>query len=72
MELIRDTRTADRKNRNQTIREWATYFVICSFLTLLNWATSPHTWWVIWVIAGWGLNLLLRLIFRKFDLDSDE
>lgn len=71
MEQIRDYDAAER-HRKQTLREWITYFVICSFLVFLNWMTSPHYWWVAWVIAGWGLNLLLKFLFRKFDLCDGE
>lgn len=40
------------------------YVLVNAFLALVNWMTSPHYWWVFWVIAGWGLNLLLNIISR--------
>lgn len=40
------------------------YVLVNAFLALVNWMTSPHYWWVLWVIAGWGLNLLLNIISR--------
>lgn len=63
---------ADERNRKLTIREWMTFLVVCSFLTFLNRMTTPHYWWVAWVVAGWGLTLLLKSIFRKFGLYDDE
>gem|GEM_PF-338868 len=30
------------------------YVVINLFLIAINWFTSPHYWWVLWVIAGRG------------------
>ena len=35
------------------------YVVINLFLIAINWFTSPHYWWVLWVIAGWGISLLM-------------
>lgn len=40
------------------------YVLVNAFLALVNWMTSPHYWWVLWVVAGWGLNLLLSIISR--------
>lgn len=40
------------------------YVLVNAFLVLVNWMTSPHYWWVLWVIAGWGLNLLLSVLSR--------
>lgn len=38
------------------------YIVICSFLAVVNYVTTPHYWWVLWVIAGWGINLILEIV----------
>lgn len=38
------------------------YVVINLFLIAINWFTSPHYWWVLWVIAGWGISLLMTAI----------
>lgn len=53
-------------------RRVTTYAVVCAFLTLLNWYTSPHYWWVVWVAAGWGLNLTLSLVWYLTDCDDEE
>ncbi|WP_071146996.1 2TM domain-containing protein [Bacteroides ihuae] len=38
------------------------YIVINVFLVVVNWLTCPHYWWVLWVIAGWGVGLSLNLL----------
>ena len=48
-----------------------TCVVICAFLAFVNWQTSPHYWWVLWVIAGWGLNIALSLAWYLFDCDDE-
>lgn len=62
---------ADQKKR-RLIREWITYAVICAFLALVNSLTTPHYWWVLWVMAGWGLGLVLDLVFYLTKLSEDE
>ena len=42
------------------------------FLTFVNWYTSPHYWWVVWVMAGWGLNLILSLAWYLTGCDEDK
>ena len=41
------------------------YVVINLFLVAVNWFTSPHYWWVLWVIAGWGISLLITAIEKS-------
>ncbi len=53
-------------------RRLTTYTVICAFLAFVNWQTSPHYWWVLWVIAGWGLNIVLSLVYYLFDCDDER
>lgn len=52
-------------------RHLTTYAVICSFLAFVNWQTSPQSWWVVWVIAGWGLYIVLALVRYLFDCDDE-
>ena len=33
--------------------------------------SRPHYWWVLWVIAGWGLNIALSLAWYLFDCDDE-
>lgn len=65
-----DAKAARRKRR--LIREWITYAVICAFLAGVNALTTPHYWWVLWVMAGWGLGLILDLIFHLTKLSDDD
>lgn len=30
------------------------------FLAVVNACVSPHVWWVLWIVAGWGVSLLLE------------
>ena len=53
------------------IRRLTTCVVVCTFLAFVNWQTSPHYWWVLWVIAGWGLNIALSLAWYLFDCDDE-
>ena len=53
-------------------RRVTTCFAVCGFLAFVNWYTSPHYWWVVWVIAGWGLSILLSLIRYLFDQDDED
>lgn len=53
-------------------RRITTYLVVCAFLAFVNWQTSPHYWWVAWVAAGWGLNLVLSLVWHLTDCDDEN
>lgn len=44
----------------------------CAFLAGVNALTTPHYWWVLWVMAGWGLGLILDLIFHLTKLSDDD
>lgn len=53
-------------------RRVTTCFAVCGFLAFVNWYTSPHYWWVVWVMAGWGLNLILSLAWYLTGCDEDK
>lgn len=53
-------------------RRVTTCFAVCGFLAFVNWYTSPHYWWVVWVMAGWGLNLILSLVWYLTGCDEDK
>lgn len=38
------------------------FVVVIVLLALINWVLSPHYWWVLWVILGWGISILLDAI----------
>lgn len=33
------------------------YALIVSLLVVVNYLISPHYWWVLWTMAGWGIGL---------------
>ena len=51
----------EKVTKARLLRELLYYVVICGFLAVVNWVTSPGTWWVLWVVGGWGLILLLQV-----------
>lgn len=70
-----DTAEADTKRRRftrQFARQVIIWAVTCAFLAVVNRLTSPHYWWVLWVIGGWGLQLLLAFAFYLFDHEDEE
>lgn len=38
------------------------YLFICALLLLLNWLVTPDSHWAYWVIAGWGVGILLHAL----------
>lgn len=66
--------TPEQRRRRFTryfIRRLADYAIVCGFLILVNWQTTPHRWWVFWVAAGWGLHIALLGIRRLTDCDEE-
>lgn len=41
------------------------YVVVNLFLITINWFTTPHYWWVLWVIGGWGISLLTTALEKS-------
>ncbi len=71
MEIIPAETDKRRVFARRFSRRIATYFAVCGFLAFVNRYTTPHHWWVIWVIAGWGLNILLSLVRYLFGCDDE-
>ena len=73
METIQTARN-DRRARfaRRFARNVIPYPVIGGFLPLVNALTSPPSWWVAWVAGGWGLALLLPLLFHLVGCDEEE
>lgn len=64
-ETMETTVTTKRSNHSFSPRmkmEVLRYVVICAFLAVVNWLTNPAYWWVLWVMAGWGINLVLSIV----------
>lgn len=51
---------------------WATYIVVCSFLTFVNYSSNPNQWWVVWIWAGWGIGQLLMTARYLFYGRTDD
>lgn len=58
-------------SNNRLKRKSIRYVVICLFLFFVNLYTTPHYWWVAWVAGGWGLDLLLSVLFRYFACEEE-
>lgn len=65
---------ADRRRRavRSLTRKIVSYIVVCAFLAFVNWLTTPGHWWVVWVIAGWGLGIVLSLLYYLLDCDDEN
>lgn len=48
------------------------YIIVCSFLAAVNYITNPSYWWVLWVVAGWGLDLSLNIISQYIIKQEEE
>jgi len=72
MELLHPPPPPPRLRPRPPPRRITTYVAVCAFLTFVNWYTSPHYWWVVWVMAGWGLNLILSLAWYLTGCDEDK
>lgn len=58
-------------------RDLLVFAVVMVFLFGVNWLTSPHYWWVVWVFLGWGLSFAIRAIqlflhFPVFDAEWEQ
>lgn len=68
------TPTPEQRRKRFTrhiVRHLVDYTVVCCFLLFINWQVSPHSWWVAWVAAGWGLHIALHVIRRLTDCDEE-
>lgn len=51
------------------------YVVVNAFLVVVWWITSPNGYfWPIWVIAGWGVGLLLNIwdVYGRRPITPDD
>lgn len=50
------------------------YLAITSFLTFINWFSSPGRWWVQWVWIGWGIGIFFHGIglYKQNIIFSDD
>ena len=45
----------------------AIYVVFMAGLTLINWLTGAHTWWVVWPMVIWGIGLGAHAVAVLFE-----
>lgn len=52
----------------------AMYVVVSTFLTFVNWFSSPGHWWVKWVWIGWGIGVFFNGLglYKRNIIFSDE
>lgn len=62
MELVEEKQKMKTRFSLHITMSIVKYIVINVFLVVVNWLTTPHYWWVLWVIAGWGVGLSLNLL----------
>lgn len=60
-----------RRFARRFARRILSFTFVCAFLAFVNRYTTPGYWWVLWVMAGWGLSLALSLAFYLFDCAED-
>lgn len=58
------------RRRKRIFWNWLIWALVCYvavnlFLIAVNWLTSPHHWWAIWVIGSWGIGLLMAAIEKS-------
>lgn len=67
---ILDDNSSRRAFKRYVIMRLLTYIVVNAFLVFVNYMTGPRYWWVLWVIAGWGIALALDLINKWYRMDD--
>lgn len=64
--LIMELTDEKTKMKNQCklniIMSIVKYLVVNAFLVFVNLMTTPNYLWVLWVIAGWGIGLILTIV----------
>ncbi|PSR11276.1 MAG: hypothetical protein DA408_02805 [Bacteroidetes bacterium] len=40
----------------------STYLVMSVFFFVLNWLTSPGSWWFYWPMLGWGIGVAMQYL----------
>lgn len=70
-------KTLRNSEKSHRFKRWfarriITFTCVCTFLAFVNRITTPGHWWVLWVIAGWGMGLVLSLAYYLFDCDDER
>lgn len=74
MELVEEKQKMKTRFSLHVTMSIVKYIVINVFLVVVNWLTTPHYWWVLWVIAGWGVGLSLNLLseYMEYKINKEQ
>ncbi|WP_276964927.1 2TM domain-containing protein [Bacteroides graminisolvens] len=62
MELTDEKTKMKNQCKLNIIMSIVKYLVVNAFLVFVNLMTTPNYLWVLWVIAGWGIGLILTVV----------
>ncbi|GAK37119.1 MULTISPECIES: 2TM domain-containing protein [Bacteroides] len=62
MELTNEKTKMKNQCKLNIIMSIVKYLVVNAFLVFVNLMTTPNYLWVLWVIAGWGIGLILTIV----------
>lgn len=62
MELTDEKTKMKNQCKLNIIMSIVKYLVVNAFLVFVNLMTTPSYLWVLWVIAGWGIGLILTIV----------
>lgn len=62
MELTDEKTKMKNQCKLNIIMSIVKYLVVNAFLVFVNLMTTPNYLWVLWVIAGWGIGLVLTIV----------
>lgn len=62
MELTDEKTKMKNQCKLNIIMSIVKYLVVNVFLVFVNLMTTPNYLWVLWVIAGWGIGLILTIL----------
>ncbi len=62
MELTDEKTKMKNQCKLNIIMSIVKYLVVNTFLVFVNLMTTPNYLWVLWVIAGWGIGLILTIV----------
>ena len=62
MELTDEKTKMKNQCKLNIIMSVVKYLVVNVFLVFVNLMTTPNYLWVLWVIAGWGIGLILTIV----------
>ncbi len=64
---VEDTRYQRAKERVEEIKGFyihlTVYIIINPVLFIINWLTSPDNLWFYWPLLGWGIGLVIHMIW---------